>query len=133
MNPLGHMVSLTSSTVTSWCRPGTEAWEVDQRLRGAVEIKYFSLKLPAHNDVGWEVWSGLRTDGTVVARARSAPTAVDARRIFASNELVRVPRPNEGVYFFSTGKSTFKCVCPGGSANPSTASLNLTTTLSGVI
>ena len=36
------------------------------------------------------------------------------------------------IYFF-TGSFTFSCVCPGGNANPSTASLKRTTTLSGVI
>ena len=36
MNPLGHMVSLMSSTVTSWCwRAGADARELDRRPRGA--------------------------------------------------------------------------------------------------
>ena len=36
-------------------------------------------------------------------------------------------------FYFFTGSFTFSCVCPGGNANPSTASLKRTTTLSGVI
>ena len=35
MNPLGHMVSLMSSMVTSWWRVAADAGELDQRPRGA--------------------------------------------------------------------------------------------------
>jgi hypothetical protein len=88
MNPLGHMVSLMSSTVTSWWRAAADAGELDQRLRGAgkaaggvvVVVVVFVTRI---DETGREARERCRAGSCVaaVARARSAPTAVEARRI----------------------------------------------------
>jgi hypothetical protein len=88
MNPLGHMVSLMSSTVTSWWRAAADAGELDQRLRGAgkaaagvvVVVVAFVTRI---DETGREARERCRAGSCVaaVARARSAPTAVEARRI----------------------------------------------------
>jgi hypothetical protein len=88
MNPLGHMVSLMSSTVTSWWRAAADAGELDQRLRGAgkaaggvvVVVVAFVTRI---DETGREARERCRAGSCVaaVARARSAPTAVEVRRI----------------------------------------------------
>jgi hypothetical protein len=90
MNPLGHMVSLMSSTVTSWWRAAADVGELDQRLRGAgkaaggvivvVVVVAFVTRI---DETGRAARERCRAGSCVaaVARARSAPTAVEARRI----------------------------------------------------
>mmetsp|Transcript_7932 Transcript_7932/g.33787 ORF Transcript_7932/g.33787 Transcript_7932/m.33787 type:complete len:310 (+) Transcript_7932:2033-2962(+) len=86
MNPLGHMVSLMSSTVTSWWCAAADAGELDQRLRGAGKaagggvVVAFVTRI---DETGREARERCRAGSCVaaVARARSAPTAVEARRI----------------------------------------------------
>jgi hypothetical protein len=89
MNPLGHMVSLMSSTVTSWWRAAADVGELDQRLRGAgkaagggvvVVVVAFVTRI---DETGREARERCRAGSCVaaVARARSAPTAVEVRRI----------------------------------------------------
>ena len=113
MNPLGHIVSLMSSTLTSWCgREGSATAEASAKPRRGVAASA----------------SGRETKGSLVARALA--NAADASRRAIAREDIDAGA--EGAYFF-TGSPTFSCVCPGGSANPSTASLKRTTTLSGVI
>jgi len=90
MYPLGHMVSETNSTVTSWCFP--------------------------------------LTDNRVIA-----PDAAAIARFPASFANIFFSFFSLCFFYFFTGSFTFSCVCPGGNANPSTASLKRTTTLSGVI
>jgi len=90
MYPLGHMVSETNSTVTSWCFP--------------------------------------LTDNRVIA-----PDAAAIARFPASFANIFFFFFSLCFFYFFTGSFTFSCVCPGGNANPSTASLKRTTTLSGVI
>jgi len=82
------MVSLMSSTVTSWWRAAADAGELDQRLRGAgkaaggvvVVVVAFVTRI---DETGREARERCRAGSCVaaVARARSAPTAVEARRI----------------------------------------------------
>jgi hypothetical protein len=83
------MVSLMSSTVTSWWRARADAGELDQRLRGAgkaagggvvVVVVAFVTRI---DETGREARERCRAGSCVaaVARARSAPTAVEARRI----------------------------------------------------
>ena len=91
MYPLGHMVSETNSTVTSWCFPLT-----DNRV--------------------------IAPDAAAIARF---PASFANIFFFFFFSLC--------FFYFFTGSFTFSCVCPGGNANPSTASLKRTTTLSGVI
>ena len=83
MNPLGHMVSLMSSTVTSWWRAGAPASELDQRLRGAGEAAVAVVAaVTTIDEAGREARERCRAgSSSAVARARSAPTAVEARRI----------------------------------------------------
>jgi hypothetical protein len=82
------MVSLMSSTVTSWWRAAADAGELDQRLRGAgkaaagvvVVVVAFVTRI---DETGREARERCRAGSCVaaVARARSAPTAVEVRRI----------------------------------------------------
>jgi hypothetical protein len=82
------MVSLMSSTVTSWWRAAADAGELDQRLRGAgkaaggvvVVVVAFVTRI---DETGREARERCRAGSCVaaVARARRAPTAVEARRI----------------------------------------------------
>ena len=84
MYPFGHMVSLMSSTVTSWWRAGAPASELDQRLRGAGEAAVAVVAaVTTIDEAGREARERCRAGSCVaaVARARSAPTAVEARRI----------------------------------------------------
>ena len=126
MNPLGHIVSLMSSTLTSWCgREGSATAEASAKPRRGVAAT------TDERDGGGGIApsaSGRETKGSLVARALA--NAADASRRAIAREDIDAGL--EGAYFF-TGSPTFSCVCPGGSANPSTASLKRTTTLSGVI
>ena len=98
MNPLGHMVSLMSSTVTSWWRAGAPASELDQRLRGAGEAAVAVVAaVTTIDEAGREARERCRAGSCVaaVARARSAPTAVEhdaSSRVSWRSALTSSPR-----------------------------------------
>jgi hypothetical protein len=104
MNPLGHIVSLMSSTVTSWC------------FSVGVVVVVVVVAMDA---------KGTRVEKGASDRARRDASVAVATRLAAPSDLLlsdlgdvrsidppsrSPPPPPPRAYFFATGWSTFSCV-----------------------
>jgi hypothetical protein len=105
MNPLGHIVSLTSSTVTSWC------------FSVGVVVVVVVVAMDAKGtrvEKGASEWARRDASVAVATRLAAAIRSSSIRSIRRRRSLDpssrSPPPPPPRAYFFATGWSTFSCV-----------------------